>query len=261
MVEGLSIFRDRFRPFGSSFILIGGAACDEWFAAQRLAFRATRDLDIVLLLESIDHAFVAAVREFVAKGGYEIRQRTDQRPILYRFEKPADRRYPVMLELFSRNPEGLDLAEGQRIMPVEVAPGHRSLSAILLDEAYYELIRTEHETRDGLRFATVRALIPLKARAWLDLTMRRERGEKIDPQDILKHRNDVFRLAAILPGAPGPALPDVITADLIRFLDDFPESSPDWSAILASLRAMLGRGLRPASLRGAILAFFRLPGA
>jgi hypothetical protein len=65
-------------------------------------------------------------------------------------------------------------------MPVEVAPGHRSLSAILLDEAYYELIRTEHETRDGLCFATVRALIPLKARAWLDLTMRRERGEKID---------------------------------------------------------------------------------
>jgi hypothetical protein len=48
MVKGLDLFRERLREFEGSFTLIGGAACDEWFTAQGLPFRATRDLDIVL---------------------------------------------------------------------------------------------------------------------------------------------------------------------------------------------------------------------
>ena len=35
-------------------------------------------------------------------------------------------------------------------------------------------------------------LIALKARAWLDLTEREKRGEKIDSKTIKKHKNDVF---------------------------------------------------------------------
>ena len=49
MVKGLDIFRERFRPFEGSFTLIGGAACDEWFTAQGVPFRATKDLDIEFL--------------------------------------------------------------------------------------------------------------------------------------------------------------------------------------------------------------------
>jgi hypothetical protein len=41
-------------------------------------------------------------------------------------------------------------------------------------------------------------LVPLKARAWLDLTDRRDAGEKIDSRTIKKHKNDVFRVARIL---------------------------------------------------------------
>jgi hypothetical protein len=126
-------------------------------------------LDIVRLIEVLDRKFVTAMRQFVSDGRYEIRQRTDKSPILYRFAKPGDDRFPFMLEFFSRTPEALELAEGQTIVPVGVEPDHHSLSAILLDEAYYRLIQTEYEIRDGLRFATVAALIPLKARAWLDL--------------------------------------------------------------------------------------------
>jgi hypothetical protein len=48
MVKGIDIFRERFRQHEGAFTLIGGAACDEWFAAQGLPFRATKDLDIVL---------------------------------------------------------------------------------------------------------------------------------------------------------------------------------------------------------------------
>jgi hypothetical protein len=41
MVKGLDLFRERFREFEGSFILIGGAACDEWFASEGLTFRPT----------------------------------------------------------------------------------------------------------------------------------------------------------------------------------------------------------------------------
>lgn len=258
MVKGIDIFRERFSAFEGSFVLIGGAACDEWFAAQGLQFRATKDLDVVLLIEVIDRQFVAAMRAFVEEGGYEIRQRTSDSPILYRFAKPRDERFPYMLELFSRSPENFDLSDGQAIIPVQTEPDHHSLSAILLDEAYYGLIQSQQEIRDGLRFATVAALIPLKARAWLDLTARRDRGEKIDSRDIDKHRNDIFRLAATLPGAPGPVLASAITADLGNFLAAFPEDSSEWPRILEALKAIFGSGLRPPMLRDAIQTFFRL---
>lgn len=65
MVKGLEIFRERFRDFDGAFTLIGGAACDEWFAGQGLAFRATKDLDLVLMIEVLDRKFVASLRAFV----------------------------------------------------------------------------------------------------------------------------------------------------------------------------------------------------
>lgn len=113
--------------------------------------------------------------------------------------------------------------------------------------------------RDGLGFATATALIPLKAHAWLDLTRRRAAGETIDSKDIDKHRSDVFRLAATLPEEPGPELPEPIPTDLAVFLRAFPEDSPEWPKILASLAPIFGNGLRPSALRAAIASFFRLP--
>jgi len=53
MVKGLDLFRERFRKFEGSFILIGGVACDEWFASEGLTFRPTNDLDIVLIIEVV----------------------------------------------------------------------------------------------------------------------------------------------------------------------------------------------------------------
>jgi len=258
VVKGVDIFRERFRAFEGSFILIGGAACDEWFATQGIKFRATKDLDIVLIVEVVDGRFVAAIRQFVDDGGYEIRQRTDGSPILYRFARPTDGRFPFMLEFFSRNQGALDLKENQNLIPFIVEPDLHSLSAILLDDAYYALIQSQQEVRDGVQFATVAALIPLKARAWLDLAARRANEEKIDSKDITKHRTDVFRLAATLPGEPGPILATSITADLARFLTAFPETSSDWPAILASLTEIFGNSVRPGALRSAIQTFFRL---
>ena len=41
-VKGFDLFSERFAEFRDVFILIGGTACDLWFADQNLAFRATK---------------------------------------------------------------------------------------------------------------------------------------------------------------------------------------------------------------------------
>lgn len=74
----------------------------------------------------------------------------------------------------------------------------------------------------------------------------------MDAKNIDKHRSDVFRLAGTLPGLPGPELPTSIAGDLVRFLQAFPADSPEWTAILASLKNTLGGELLPETLRQAI---------
>ncbi len=52
MVRGLDTFREYFRGFENQYVLIGGAACDILFASNEGQFRATRDLDMVLIVEA-----------------------------------------------------------------------------------------------------------------------------------------------------------------------------------------------------------------
>lgn len=259
MVKGINLFREHFRAFEGSYILIGGAACDLWFTSQGLTFRATKDLDVVIIVEVTDSKFVAEIRQFVDDGKYEIRERTQGGPpVLYRFAKPGNPDFPSMLELFTRRPEGIYLGGNQEIIPVAAGAEVHSLSAILLDETYYSWIREHHNTEDGLPFANATSLIPLKAHAWLDLTARKQAGDKVDSKDIDKHRSDVFRLAATLPGEAGPSVPDTIRTNLTQFLDAFPEDSPEWPAILASLKQMLGGNVRPPTLREAVITYFQI---
>jgi len=259
MVKGLDVFRERFRPFQGFMTLIGGAACDEWFTTNGLTFRATNDLDLVIMIDDVAPTFIAAIRAFVAEGGYEISERSEGVPILYRFSNPTREDFPAKLELSSRKPNGFELSDGQKYIPISVGLGRHSLSAILLDDAYYGLIETHHDERDGLWVANAAALIPLKAHAWLNLTRAKAAGETVDSQNIKKHRADVFRLAATLPGTPGPELPASIASDLINFLHAFPLGSAEWPAITASLEVTFGTKLQPATLRSAVHTYFRLP--
>ncbi|MFM7181151.1 MAG: hypothetical protein ACKO2G_06770 [Verrucomicrobiales bacterium] len=259
MIKGIDIFSERFRDFPDSLVLIGGAACDEWFGRLGMTFRATRDLDIVLILEAVNEEFVTTMRAFIHEGGYAIRERSEGGPpVLYRFSKPTDDRFAAMLEIFSRLPEGISPGDEQTIIPIPAGQDGHSLSAILVDADYHALILRHQQARDGIAFATASALIPLKAKAWLDLSSRKEAGEAIDAKDITKHRADVFRLAATLPGDTAVDLPETIRADLSAFLSSFPEGSPEWSAILSAIKSTVGGNLRPAAPRSAIQTFFKL---
>lgn len=57
MVRGLDIFRRHFEAFADRYVLIGGTAATIAMADAGLEFRATKDLDIVLVVEALDAEF------------------------------------------------------------------------------------------------------------------------------------------------------------------------------------------------------------
>lgn len=220
MVKGLDVFRDYFAAHADQFVLIGGTAATLAMEDAGLAFRATKDLDIVLHIEALTSEFGVTFWSFVEKGGYEIRQASDTgKPVFYRFQKPADTRFPAMLELFCRSPDGIQLAAGSHLTPIPLDEAVASLSAILLDDGYYSFIIQGRRELDGLPWVGADRLIPLKARAWLDLTARKTGGEAVDTKSIRKHANDTMRLSQLLTPDAAVQLNENIAADLQRFLE------------------------------------------
>jgi hypothetical protein len=218
MVTGLDTWRAHFQAYADRYVLVGGVACDLLMGDAGLAFRATKDLDVVLLVEVLDAAFAEAFWAFVEAGGYE-RKEKGEGGKLYRFAKPSTPGYPVMIELFSRAPEGFDLGEGSRLTPLPIDETVASLSAILLDENYYALLKANLRDLAGLPLLHEAAVIPFKARAFLDFSRRKAAGEKVDGGDVKKHRNDVFRLLQLLPAERALDLPETIRADMRDFIE------------------------------------------
>jgi len=231
MVRGIDVFRSFFRDFSDNYILIGGAACDEHLNEAGLTFRATKDLDIILIVEAINQEFIKHFWEFVKAGGYEEKQKSEGDRKYYRFFQPAKNDYPFQLELFARNPDLLDLAEDTTLTPIPIDEDLSSLSAILMNDDYYSLTLNNSEVSDDLHLATIKTLICLKAKAFLDLKNRKENGEKIDGNDIKKHKNDVIRLTALLSEDDIQVLPDSIEGDLREFLKMLEDEPTDFRAI------------------------------
>lgn len=219
MIVGIDKFREHFAGHEDQYAIIGGTACDLLFDEAGLRFRATKDIDMVLCVEVVDAAFGESFSAFLDAGGYQARERSDGKKEFYRFHSPTDDSYPFMIELFSRKPEALNLPEGAELTPIPVEEDVVSLSAILLDEGYYEALQTAKREVDGVTIIDETLLIPLKARAFLDLSERAAQDEKIDSKKIKKHRNDVFRLAQLLPGDATIEMSEPIRDDLRRFLD------------------------------------------
>ncbi len=218
MVKGLDIFRVHFRDYADRYVLIGGTACDIAMTSAGLAFRATKDLDIVLCVEALDADFVRAFWAFVRAGGYQTQEKSTGLKQFYRFQKPTNESYPFMLELFARQPDILQVAEGSHLTPLPMEEDLSSLSAILMDTDYYGFILAGRREVDGLAVVGATHLIPLKARAWLDLSQRANSGEHVDGRAIKKHKNDVFRLFQILDPTVDPAAPETVKADLRTFI-------------------------------------------
>ena len=124
-----------------------------------------------------------------------------------------------MVELFSRAPDSLRPIENGQLTPIPFDEAVSSLSAILLDDAYYAFIMAGRREIDGLPWVGEDRLIPLKAIAWLDLSARREQGEQVDAKSIRKHANDVLRLSQLLAPTTRIPLDAKIADDMRRFLN------------------------------------------
>lgn len=220
MVRGLDIFREWFAKFPDQYILIGGTAATLAMEEAGLDFRATKDVDVVLVVEALTPAFGETFWAFIEAGGYQVRQSSSAaKPTLYRFQKPSDDRFPAMVELFARAPDALRPADGARLAPIPFGEAVASLSAILLDDDYYAFILRCRRDRGGLPWVGEDCLIPLKAVAWLELGVRRESGESVDASDVRKHVNDVLRLSQLLTEATRIPLQGKVAADMRRFLE------------------------------------------
>lgn len=257
MVKGLARFRAHFSGYEDAYALIGGAACDQWFALAGGEFRATRDLDIVLLVRATEASFFPRFREFVRAGGYRAGQRAaDGRKTFYRFLNPVAKDFPRVIELFSAVSVEEAALSDQRIVPVPTDEGQSSLSAILLDPDYTEFILGQREIADGLPLIKPAGLILLKVRAWLDLSARRSSGAPaVDEKDIAKHRNDIFRLATLLPVGEQVRVQPALTDDLRQFLDSIRADPSVMEAVRQSL-ASGGLKIPPSALADILRQYY-----
>ena len=69
MVRGIELFREHFAEFADCFTLIGGAAC-ELTLTSSIGFRATKDIDMLILLEKVDRDFAERFHQFITAGNY-----------------------------------------------------------------------------------------------------------------------------------------------------------------------------------------------
>lgn len=223
MIRGLDHFKEYFKDFSEDFILVGGVATylllDE-AGAERV--RPTKDLDIVLIMKPRD-LFLKALKTYVEAGKYEIQKGKNDQATFYRFQKPASDTYPIMIELFAAIGDEIKLFDGQHIIPVMTPADVGSLSAILLDEEYYSLIKKNAVLSGGINILNPFALIPFKAKAYLEI---KERGE--DSKHWKKHRGDIINLAVnFLTEEKQEILAGKVREHFVNFLEQLKEEISD----------------------------------
>lgn len=254
MVRGLDLFKAHFEQYSDRYVIIGGTACDIIISSEGFFPRATKDIDIILVVEALDQSFAKHFWNFLDNGQYEVREKSDPERQYYRFMKPLNTEYPYQIELFSRVPDILDVAEHSRYTPLPIDEDITSLSAILMNDDYYQFTIAGSNIRDGIHLANAETLICLKAKAFLDLKAAKERGEKIDSDKINKHKLDIFRLAVFLTEGNSINLPESIKQDMVAFTDSIQKDLPDQ----AIFRKMGLSRINPENILQQILKNFQL---
>ena len=230
MVSGVESFRKWFAECTDQYTIIGGTACDLLMSEDGLDFRATRDIDMVLIVESLTPEFGRRFWEYVKAAGYEHRNKSTGEPQFYRFSKPSSREYPYMIELFSGRVDAIELPEDAVLTPLPLDDEISSLSAILMDTDYYQFLREGKIVLNDIPVLDAAHLIPFKAKAWLDLTERNRNGEHVDSKNIRKHKNDVFRLSILLTSDIRVILSAAIRSDLEKFFSAMEAETIDLKA-------------------------------
>ena len=143
MVRGIDKFREFFTGYEGNYVIIGGTACEMHEEIYAQTPRATKDIDIILIVEALSSDFAAKFWEFVKTAGYRQRNKGtgngECRHEYYRFKEPGNPDFPYQIELFSRNIGVVKFPDDAHITPIPVDDDLSSLSAILMDDALEEI--------------------------------------------------------------------------------------------------------------------------
>lgn len=234
MVKGLGIFKQHFAEYSEQYVLIGGAACNLLLEEAGVPSRVTKDLDVVLIVEALTPEFGRAFWQFIQAGQYENRAKSNSSPQFFRFDKPKAQGFPFMIELFSRTKTVLSGMEQSGLVPLHMDDEISSLSAILLNEEYYQMLLDGRKVVDDIVILAPEYLILFKAKAWLELNERKQAGQHVDSHDIKKHKNDIIRLATILTGRENCNLSEAVKHGMENFINRLREEV-DFKALQASI--------------------------
>jgi len=208
---GLSHFQNYCKDLDDNYVIVGG------FATLMLLDReleghgkATFDIDLVLLTNnSIEMS--QRIKQYIKDGDYTIQIGEKNQYRYYRFIKPQKENFAKEIELFASNENDLALEDSQRIIPIDPEEGLYSLSAIMLDPEYFEMIKNNVDKSVKAPCTNTQATIMLKMSAFCDLRDRNDRKWK-------KHRRDILKLALLLTGDEHIKLIGRMKYDFERFL-------------------------------------------
>lgn len=71
MVTGINGFTEWFKGYEEQYTIIGGTVCDILMTEAELDFRATKDIDMVVIIEAVNADFGKRFWEYIKNGGYE----------------------------------------------------------------------------------------------------------------------------------------------------------------------------------------------
>ena len=209
---GLSHFQDFCKDLDEHYVIVGGFATLMLLDSELENHgKATFDIDLVLLTNnSVEMA--QRIKEYVKKGGYKIQASSKDQYHYYRFVEPQKEKFAKEIELFASSKKGLELDDKQRIIPIDPEEGLYSLSAIMLDSEYFEMIKNNVDKHHRAPCTNTQATIMLKMSAFFDLKKRGDKKWK-------KHRRDILKLSLLLTGNERIEL----VGRMIQDFDDFME--------------------------------------
>ena len=218
MIQGLEHFKNYFKNDTDKFILIGGSATIlslESIGQNRN--KGTKDLDLVFVIELLDKKFVNKFMDYIRFGGYETKI-ANGKSQFYRFQNPNSEEFPKMIEILSRKPTIFNEIDLMKATKLTISEEISSLSALILDDQYYQFVKDNSVMQNGIKIATMECLVILKIRAYNDLKKKKELGKvDVKSEDIRKHKNDVFRLAQNFNTTQRVECTDYMKKDIMLF--------------------------------------------
>lgn len=217
---GLSHFQDYCKDLDDNYVVVGGFATIMLLDKELEGHgKATFDIDLVLLTNS-SVEMAQRIKSYITEGEYKIQVGEKDQYKYYRFIEPQKENFAKEIELFASNENELDLTDSQRIIPVDPEEGLYSLSAIMLDPEYFNMIKNNVDKSGQAPCTNTQATIMLKMSAFYDLKNRGEDKWK-------KHRRDILKLALLLTGEERIELIGRMKQDFDSFITHLDEEVTD----------------------------------